>query len=172
MGRVAAGAEAITHALDPDTRDGADVRLASADVGELKMLCALLAELGVQVGDLAQRLPDDDLHGTVDELAEEAASDLREGIIDPDRARLAALILTADMGFPALAEALRSGDTHQQWEHLTVGELLGSFRDATDAATSRVLEAANLSDAAEFATCGADELDRLAVALQEHAPAH
>ena len=171
MGRVAAGAVAITDALDPDRLDGGDVRLTSADVSELKMLCALLAELGMQVGDLGQRLPEGDLQGTADELAEEAAADLREGIIDPERARLAARLLTPDMGFPALAEALRSGDTHHQWEHLSVGELLASFRDATADAISGVLEAAHLSDAAEFATCDAHELDRLAVALQEQFPA-
>jgi hypothetical protein len=168
---VSAGAVKIVQGLDPDTVLELEPRLASDDVDELQVLCELLAELAGQVCQLAQRLPEGDIDVDGDELASSAAGDLEDGIIDPIRVRLAARMLPVGTGWLALATALRSCDTHTTWEDLSVGELLGSFRDATDVGVISILAAADLPARLEFASCDEHDLLRLASVLEQHARA-
>jgi hypothetical protein len=168
--RMLADATILVEELEPESIGEREPRISSGEVAALKRQCESLAELSSQVLQTAEHLPDGELTIDGEELCESAAKDLREGIIDPERVRLAARVLPAAVGWRALAHSLRSGDTHASWDDLPVDELLESFRDATRPAVMRVLEAAGVPEGLDFASCGDEDLSRLAAVLEEHAP--
>jgi hypothetical protein len=86
-------------------------------------------------------------------------------MFDEQRAILAARVLTAADGWPALAEALESSDAHWGWDATTVGSLIGAFRGAKPAEVARVFEQSGVSPDALFALCTAAQIAQLAAAL-------
>jgi hypothetical protein len=156
----------ITAELPED----ADVVLASTDSAELRALGELLAELAGHLQTLTEGLPEGDVDVVYHDVADAAADDLASGIIDPARALLAARVLPIETGWPALAKALRSTDTHAAWDGTSVGELLRTFRGADEQLVVRVLTVAELAPETPFDAFDACAVARLAAALEEHAP--
>ena len=139
------------------------------DLDAVEAVHSLLAELG-DVGDrlrvLGDCLPAAAAELRYEDLRAAAAEDLASGIADPARALLAARTLDLAEGWPALAEALRTGDAHADWHEITVARLLRRFRGATAAAVEEVLAAAGIASDATFAACPPERLDRLATVLE------
>jgi hypothetical protein len=98
-----------------------------------------------------------------------AAADLADGIVDPRRVLLAARLLDVRHGWPALAASLVAGDVVSAWGALTVGELIGRFRDADARVVARVVEEAGLRPGSRFAACPAEQLVAVAAGLRRHA---
>ena len=169
--RIATDAVRACEALDPDAAVVSEPRISSGEIGELKLLCESLAELTARTDQLAGQLPDDALDVDGDDVAGAAAADLAAGIIDPARVQLAARVLPSNAGWHALSQGLRSTDTHASWDDVSIGELLGAFRGATEQDVQQVLESADVSGTLEFATCDPATLQRLAAALEEHTSA-
>src|SRR5262249_34061633 len=103
----------------------------SAD--ELRRAAAALNE-GVEIAEqlelLAGRLPDGAVEAGYDAVRDAAVAALANGIVDPRRVLLAARVLDAAHGWPALAASLAAGDVVSAWGELTLACLLGRFRDA------------------------------------------
>jgi hypothetical protein len=156
--------------LGPEAHAGfPEDALVTLDLDTVEALHGLLAELG-DVGDrlrvLADCLPAAAVELRYEDLRAAAADDLSSGIADPARALLAARTLDLADGWPALAEALRAGDSHTDWHEVTVARLLRRFRGATAEAVEDVLAAAGIAADATFAACPPERLDRLARALE------
>jgi hypothetical protein len=150
---------------------GEDARL-SLRQEEVEALHALLAELA-DVGDrlrvLGDCLPATGLELRYEDLREAATEDLASGVADPGRALLAARVLHLADGWPALADALRSGDAHADWHEVTVAQLLRRFRGVDATLVRSVLDDAGIGAEAPFADCLPEQLDALAAALEAHA---
>jgi hypothetical protein len=149
------------EALDRIERLEIDAELASDvpptlgdDVtAELERLGEGIVDLVGQLQVLTRGLPDEDVKVGLEDVRTDAAVDLAAGIYDEARALLAARVLSADTGWPALAEALRSTDAHWGWETVTVERLLGSFREVGPDEVTATLAAAGIDAPLEFAAC-------------------
>ncbi len=161
---------ALLHEVGPDLGEYDEVVLREDELAEIVRIGDELAELAGQLQALTEQLPRGDLQLTQADVADGAAEDLRHGIIDPMRATLAARVLPARGGWQTLAEALRSADTHAAWERLTLDDLLGHFRGATSTLVQQVLSAADLPAETRLSTCDEWDVERLAEALDQHAP--
>ena len=161
---------ALLHEVGPDLDEYDEVVLTAGELAEVVRIGDELAELAARLQTLTEQLPDGDVHVTHADLAEGAADELRHGIIDPLRVALAARVLPAGSGWHTLAQALRSADTHAAWGQLTLDELLGRFRGATSTLVQRVLSVAELSAETELSACDEWDVERLAEALEQHAP--
>lgn len=161
---------ALLHEVGPDLDEYDEIVLGADDVAEVMRIGDELAELAGQLQALTEQLPETGVHVTQADVADGAAEDLRHGIIDPRRLTLAARVLPAGSGWHVLAEALRSADTHAGWEQLTLDDLLGRFRGATSTLVQQVLGSADLPAEAELARCDEWDVERLAEALEQHAP--
>lgn len=115
---------------------------------------------------LAADFPAEEVHATYPQLRDGAAGDLASGILDPDRALLAARALDTGTGWAALADALCAIDVRTLWPRLTLGELLGAFRGADRHAVRRILTEAGLTPDDAFANCPPAKLARLASVLR------
>ena len=161
---------AALHAVTPELDEDDDVTIAANEAAALRALAESLAEVAGRLQTLIEDVPDGEVEIDYDEVAAGAAEDLGLGIIDPERALLAARVLDVGTGWRALAHALRHADTHAAWERTTIGGLLARFRGADERMLRRVLAVAEVDPGAVFATCDEYTTARLASALEEHAP--
>lgn len=158
------------HGVDADVEEGEAIVLGAEEVAEIAALGDALGELAGQLQTLTSLLPSGGLAVTHDDVAAGAAEDLEHGIIDPLRVALAARVLGVGAGWHALAHGLRAADTHGAWGRMTIDDVLGHFRGASEELVQNVLASAGLSSGAELANCEDWEIARLAGALEEHAP--
>jgi hypothetical protein len=149
----------------------APVTLDATVTGELASLGEAIADLAGQVRVLTNDLPEDTIEIAAGDVAHEAADDLAAGIFDEQRAVLAARVLHAADGWPALADALRSTDGHWSWDTTSVAALLGSFRYACEGDVARVVAAAAVDPDTPFALCTREQIVQLASALERHVTA-
>lgn len=159
------------HALTADVRvqlrEGIDITVSAAEIQQLTALAAESAEIAEHLHHLAQALPCEDIEVSWDDVREVAAAELAEGIIDADRALLAARVLDVATGWPALAEALRVPEIPAGWHSYTPRAMLSAFRGAGSALVTRALTLAETPPNARFANCSAEQLTRLADAIDE-----
>jgi hypothetical protein len=155
-----------SHALHLDALERIE-RLGDAAglPADLERLSDAIADLVGQLQVLARGLPDERVEVGLDDVQAGAAIDLAAGIYDEARALLAARVLDAGDGWPALAEALRSTDAHWDWETVTVERLLGSFRDVGAGEVAAALAAAGIDAPLPFASCTTGQALGLASAL-------
>ncbi len=147
----------------------ATIQLAPAELQRITASLAEGAEIAEQLELLAAHLPADAVDAGYDAVRDAAAADVASGIVDPHRVLLAARVLDAPHGWPALAASLAAGDVVSTWGRLTVGMLLGRFRGVDPETVERVVAAAGLKAGARFSDCPAEALDALADALRRHA---
>lgn len=164
---------AMLRLLDPHARatmpEEASWTLSASDLVQLRELLREQAETAELLTGLADALPVEAVHAVYAELREGAAGDLASGILDPDRAVLAAQALDTRTGWAALADALRATDVRMLWPRLTLGELLGTFRGADRHSIRRLLADAGLTPETTFADCQPAKLQRLANVLRSGA---
>jgi hypothetical protein len=161
---------AALHAVTPELGEDDAVVIAAHEAVALRALAESLAELAGRLQTLVEGVPGGEVEVVYDEVTAGAAEDLGHGIIDPERALLAARVLDVGIGWRALAHALRNADTHAAWDCTTVGGLLARFRGVDERMLRRVLAVAEVDAHAAFATCDEYTTARLASALEEHAP--
>jgi hypothetical protein len=138
-------------------------------VEALHELFGELADLGDRLRVLGDCLPAAPLELRYEDLRDAAAEDLASGIADPGRALLAARALDLANGWPALAEALRTGDAHADWHEIAVAQLLRRFRGAHAHLVRGALADAGIHADTTFAECPPERLDALAAALEARA---
>jgi hypothetical protein len=159
----------ILSDVDADLPDDASSTLSAGETAELAALVLDIVQLGERLQVLAEALPREETAVGYAEVAAAAAADLAHGIIDVERARLAARVLDPHTGWRALAEGLTQTDSHTAWEAATIGDVLGSFRGVSPAAVHAVAADASLSADAELASCDPLAVVRLAASLEQHA---
>jgi hypothetical protein len=144
------------------------VVLTGAETAEIETIGSELLGLAEQLHGLTAELPARAIEIAYPSIAARAGADLAAGIIDIERARLAASLLHVHDGWPALAHALTQSDAHLAWEDTTFIEFLASFRLAHGLLVRRVLDAARLDPDTTFADSEPQTIARLATALEEH----
>lgn len=149
--------------------DGLGRSLTGGDVAALKHAAAMAAELAERTLLLATALPAAAITVERDAVSAGAAEDLANGILEPERALLAASTLGIGDGFSSLAEALRSTEAHKGWNEVTIDELLACFDGADADRIHDVLAAAGLAANVPFEELGADDAASLAASLARHA---
>lgn len=169
FGGLVGGAEEELRDLTASMAPDAVVELPRERLAAIAALADDVLQLALRAQALAEALPDEPLDVDYDAIAEAAAAELAEGVLDPDRALLAARLLPRPAGWRALAHCLRALDVRDAWQDLTVGELLGAFRDVAPVVAERTAEAAGIAAAAELADCTPEEIARLASALEARA---
>lgn len=141
-----------------------------AEADQLKRMLLGIAELGEHLEHLAEKLPaDDDIRITGDDISTEAAEDLANGILDPNRALLAAEILGRQAGLGALSNALLRSEAHAAWTEVTVEDLLSRFRGVDPLLVREILSDTRLAPSVSFADLDAADAARLAAALAHFA---
>lgn len=157
--------------LPPETRaempEEASATMAGAEVEELAIVAAEAAEIAEQVRQLTQGLPDEDVEIAYEDVREAAAADLAQGMLDPERAVVAARLLDVRTGWPALAEGLRTLDIRESWTGWAPRGMLAAFRDAGSELVGRALELAGIPPETVYADCTPEQLVRLAHVLDE-----
>jgi len=100
-------------------------------------------------------------------LCAAAADALAAGSSDPSLIHLTVKLLDRDTGFAALAEGIDADPIGHvgQWGDMTVGGLLGEFRDADRRATAEVCSAAGVNAETLWTNLGVDALARVSWAL-------
>jgi len=159
----------ILGEVDGDLAEDASPRLSSEEVAELSALVLDLAQLAERLQGLAEALPAGPVEVAYPEVAAAAGEELAQGIIDGERARLAARLLDRDRGWRALARGLAQGDSHTAWEETTIADLLGGFRGVSAGEARELAAGAGLSGDAEIAGCDPSEIVRLVASLEQHA---
>ena len=125
-----------------------------------------LAEVASQIALIVEGLPLEALAVSEEEVASAARTALANGIVDERRALTAAGFLTAEEGFPALADALLCADAHAFWTARVV-DVLAAFRDVDEHRARRVVADAGLAASARFCELPPERVLVLAqVALQ------
>jgi hypothetical protein len=147
----------------------ATIALGAAELNRVADTLTEGVEIAEQLELLAARLPAGAVEARYEAVRDAAAADLADGIVDPRRVLLAARLLDVRHGWPALAASLVAGDVVSAWGALTVGELIGRFRDADARAAARVVEEAGLRPGSRFAACPAEQLAAVAAGLRRHA---
>jgi hypothetical protein len=159
---------------DLDTRiDGAFAdgpadacRLGADELAELAAAADDLAEVATQTALALDGLPLAPLTVDEQEIAEAARTVLADGVADLRRACSTASLLTADRGFPALAEALIESDAHASWEARVV-EVIAAFRDVDDVRARQVVALAGVSQEARFDELRPERVLELANTLRQ-----
>jgi hypothetical protein len=167
--RLGGRALRILGEVDGDLAEDASPRLSAEELAELCVLSLDVAQLAERLQGLAEALPAGQVAVAYPEVAAAAAEELAQGIIDAERARLAARLLDRDRGWRALARGLAQGDSHTVWEDTTVADLLGGFRGVSADEVRELAAAAGLTGDADIAACAPEEVARLAVSLERHA---
>jgi hypothetical protein len=130
---------------------------------ELRRISGALSE-GVEIAEqlelLAGRLSGARVAAPYAAVRDAAAADLADGIVDPRRLLIAARLLDAAHGWPALAASLSAGDVVTAW---------GGLRDVDRDAVERVAAAAGVDPAERLSACAPERLAALAVGLRRHA---
>jgi hypothetical protein len=125
---------------------------------------------GVDVmGSVANSLREheDDVIVARNELRDEAAHALASASPDPSFVLLAASMLTATEGFPAMADALIADTSAvSSWGGLTARDLLGTFAESDTPRIRRICSMALIHPDAPLATLDPDLIERLAEALR------
>lgn len=124
-------------------------RLACGEVGQLAALSEEVAELASQVALIIDDLPPDAVVAEGWEIADAARTALADGIVDQRRARAAAAMLSAEHGFPALAESLIDSDAHTYWSARVV-DVLVAFRDVDETRARQAAALAGVPETARF----------------------
>jgi hypothetical protein len=153
----------------PDIAEDTDTTLTADSLAELKACVGEMAELYSRVVQLAEGLPEEAVAVDYEAVRSGAAEDLSEGIIDPHRAELAACILDVSRGWPALAHGL-SEDVAQAWSDMSLGEVLGRFRGASELLVSSTLSVAGFAPETTFGAMSPANLLRLGTFLVSEAP--
>lgn len=155
--------------LAPETcaeiADGTVATMAAAEIEQLVATLADGAEMGEQIRLLAQVLPGEDIEIAYEDVRDAAAVDLAAGVLDPERALIAARVLDVGTGWPALAEGLRALDVRDGWGARTPRALLSEFRGAGRQLVAQAAQRAGLVPERTFEECSAEELARLADAI-------
>jgi hypothetical protein len=158
----------LLNGVDSEIDEQHTVVLTGAETAELETIGSELLGLAEQLHGLTAELPARAIEITYPSIAARAGADLAAGIIDLERARLAASLLHVHDGWPALAHALTQSDAHLAWEDTTFIEFLTSFRLAHGLLVRRVLDAERLDPDTTFADSEPQTIARLATALEEH----
>jgi hypothetical protein len=162
----------ILRRLEPSVDPGFSMKLKRAHVEELHRGIDGLTDLVEQAAALIDGVAFDALEIGFDELADRARPELARGdALDARRVVLSARLLRFEIGWPALAEGLRTSEVHMSWQGTTVSDVLSAFRGATPQLVRRVATAAGLAPGAELANCSADAIARLADQLDERSRA-
>lgn len=167
--RLGGRALRILGEVDGDLAEDASLHLSSAELGEVASLALDVAQLAERLQALAEALPAGQVEIAYPDVAEAAAHELAQGIIDGERARLAARLLDRDHGWRALAHGLEQGDSHTVWEDTTIADLLGGFRGVTPDEARALAAEAGLTAGADIARCDPDDVMRLAASLAQRA---
>ncbi len=162
-------AVSVVSVVDADG-DFSDVVLRAHDVVRVKEAATEFVEHASWILALAEQLPDGDLEVSHSDLVEAAALDLATGIIDPARVLLAMGVMPMGTAWRALALALRTTDFQTAWGDLTLGRVLNAPFDGQPQLAERVLAITDLRDDDAFSSCDETSLERLATALEAHAP--
>lgn len=153
--------------LEPDPAVGGSVLIDSATfdrivAGIFDLEDALDALRALACEDLA--IPGFAIDLPVAEIAEQAAVELELGSADPDAIRLAASLLTAERGLPALAIGL-AFDNVRAWGTTSVAEVLGAFIGADEQFVGHVCEAAKLQPTDAWQSLTVQQLSLMVRAL-------
>lgn len=140
-------------------------RLESDELDQLACMSEEVAELSAQLALIFDRVPLDSLRVSHHEVAGAACDALADGIADHRRALMAAGLMTAGHGFPALAEALVDSDAHRYWPVLVV-DVLGAFRDVGATRARQVAALAGVPGEARFCELAPDRVLELAHTLR------
>lgn len=147
--------------------ESAIVTVSVAEVDGLAAFASEAAEIAEHVRHLAQALPDGEVRIAYPDVHEAAAAELAQGILDPERVLVAARVLDVATGWPALAEALRVVDIPAGWSGWAPRGMLSAFRGADGQLVARALALAEIPPETGFADCAAEQLGRLADAIDE-----
>lgn len=139
----------LLRGVDPDLNASAAIVLSRDDTAELLSTCERIAQEVDLVNSLAAALPAEEIELRRSVLLLEAGAALGAGVADIDRVEVLARCLPARTGFQALAAMLRSTTYHENWQHTTVGQVLGCFRDANEHLVQRVAALATLAPETE-----------------------
>ena len=161
--------QAILAGVDPDVPATAALHISADDIAQLKSLAEQTIESGEALRLLIDDLPVSGLDVRWVDLQQEAATALQLGVADSERVQTLARCLTVRDGFRALAEMLRTTDSHRSWENTTLGDVLGRFRDADDPFVRRVTALAHLSPQTSITRCNDEQIATLADVLAKHA---
>jgi hypothetical protein len=178
IARLAIDVEALAHGLrellaafDPDELQAIDGAVLDPDRRDavLNDACALrdvAEQVGMIGGDFAPH--NDPLSVPLEALGEIAAEVLAEGSANASMIQLAARLVHRKEGFVALAEGLDTDPIGHasQWGDVTIGDVLGAFRDGSDSATSWICEAARVSAHTPWASLESDALILVTGALR------
>ena len=133
---------------------------------QLGVLGEEVAELTSQIALIVEGLPLEPLAVSEHEIAAAARIALANGIVDERRALTAAGLLTAEEGFPALADALLCADAHEFWTARVV-DVLAAFRGVDEDRARQVAADAGVAVTASFCELPPERVLVLAqVALQ------
>ncbi len=139
--------------------------LSVRELGELAALGEDVADLTSQIALILDGLPLVPLAVGGGEIADAARAALADGIVDCRRACTAASLLSADQGFPALAEALIDCDAHAYWDARVV-DVIATFRDVDETRARQVAVLVGVPEAARFCDLRPDCVIELAHALR------
>jgi hypothetical protein len=152
--------------VDSDLSEDGRVTLAGEVLAELSQLTTSAWQIAERVAQLTAGLPEQDgIDATYPQLADAAAQDLAQGMLDIDRVRWAAALLNRDLGWPALGSGLLNVDVRSAWGPTKLETILGAFRGAGQTRTRDAIGAAKLPFDADFASCSLPAIARLASAL-------
>lgn len=161
----------ILYRLDPHMRPSFAVTLNAGQMENLQRRILEIDQLAEQIDALADTLPEEQSVAVAyDDVRASAEQVLRQGeTLDATTVLLAAQLLDRATGLPALAEGLRSGGAYASWDMLTVGSLVGAFRDVSPQLARRIATAARMAPGTEISGCHPDEIAQLAEQLDMHA---
>ena len=157
--------------LPPEARadilEGAVATMPAVEIEQLATAAAEGAEIAEQIRQLAQSLPDEDVEIAYEDVREAAAADLTRGMLDAERVLVVARVLDVATGWPALAETLRVVDIRDSWTDWTPRQMLSAFRGAGRQLVTLALQLADIPPETAYADCTAEQLARLADAIDE-----
>lgn len=141
------------------------ITLSAPTTGELERCAEAIADLASQLRLLTNDLPAETVEIAARDVAREAMADLEAGIFDEQRALLAARVLSAEEGWPALVEALLASDAHWGWDTTSITDVLSAFRHVDLVEVARVVEEAGVDPHLPLGLCTAEQIGRLAAAI-------
>ncbi len=163
-----AGLRKLTD-LDGELQSGAEVTVDRESLGQLRDAVGEVVQRAERAEQLLDALPADPILANYQTVADAAARDLAEGILDRETARLASTLLTWRQGWPALAESLRTTDVFHAWNDTTVADVLGAFRDVSPHLVRLIATRAALAPGTELSSCTTEQIAQLAGQLERHA---